>query len=183
MEIFSPAYPVNGTCFLTLNELIETSNKDECDKKEFIFHQGSYIISNNISFTHKHLVVRGTTNVIIKCVGPLKIKGQNIRIHNLQFQNCTNIIIQSSHKDKTIEITHSNFSASCLEFYFKYYTVHTALIIFNSTTFDQCNCTNETILYFGRPQTESYVVKLHNCLLYTSPSPRDATLYRMPSSA
>ena len=25
--------------------------------------------------------------------------------------------------------------------------------------------------------------KLYNCLLYTSPSPRDATLYRMPSSA
>ena len=25
--------------------------------------------------------------------------------------------------------------------------------------------------------------KIKNCLLYTSPSPRDATLYRMPSSA
>ena len=25
--------------------------------------------------------------------------------------------------------------------------------------------------------------KLHTCLLYTSPSPRDATLSRMPSSA
>ena len=27
------------------------------------------------------------------------------------------------------------------------------------------------------------VVKVHSCLLYTSPSPRDATLSRMPSSA
>ena len=29
----------------------------------------------------------------------------------------------------------------------------------------------------------SYTVKLEDCLLYTSPSPRDATLSRMPSSA
>ena len=29
----------------------------------------------------------------------------------------------------------------------------------------------------------SYTTYIHNCLLYTSPSPRDATLSRMPSSA
>ena len=28
-----------------------------------------------------------------------------------------------------------------------------------------------------------FAVKAHSCLLYTSPSPRDATLSRMPSSA
>ena len=31
--------------------------------------------------------------------------------------------------------------------------------------------------------TAYYLAKKHNCLLYTSPSPRDATLSRMPSSA
>ena len=36
----------------------------------------------------------------------------------------------------------------------------------------------ETIL-----KIESGTVEMNNCLLYTSPSPRDATLSRMPSSA
>ena len=31
--------------------------------------------------------------------------------------------------------------------------------------------------------TELFIDNLMNCLLYTSPSPRDATLSRMPSSA
>ena len=35
---------------------------------------------------------------------------------------------------------------------------------------------------FG-PRYLHSVGQLHNCLLYTSPSPRDATLSRMPSSA
>ena len=172
MEIFSPAYPVNGTCFLTLNELIETSNKDECDKKEFVFHQGSYVINGSkhrrsvsLLFTYsEHLIVRGITNVIIKCVGSHKIKltrSRNISIHNLQFQDCNNILIQSSHKHKTIEIANSNFSGSCLEFYFRNTSDYTALVKFKSTTIDRCNCTNETILYFGTPQTVRFVVKLH----------------------
>ena len=32
------------------------------------------------------------------------------------------------------------------------------------------------------PEVKNYI-KANNCLLYTSPSPRDATLSRMPSSA
>ena len=32
-------------------------------------------------------------------------------------------------------------------------------------------------------QIRPYIDKINNCLLYTSPSPRDATLSRMPSSA
>ena len=45
------------------------------------------------------------------------------------------------------------------------------------------------ILGFGNPVREDdgvgiYVIEqLKDCLLYTSPSPRDATLSRMPSSA
>ena len=31
--------------------------------------------------------------------------------------------------------------------------------------------------------TDSFVYEIETCLLYTSPSPRDATLSRMPSSA
>ena len=34
-----------------------------------------------------------------------------------------------------------------------------------------------------RPIAEKMITKAKNCLLYTSPSPRDATLSRMPSSA
>ena len=37
-------------------------------------------------------------------------------------------------------------------------------------------------LYFGQPLLNTSV-ELVTCLLYTSPSPRDATLSRMPSSA
>ena len=36
---------------------------------------------------------------------------------------------------------------------------------------------------FVRTVEEWKKMHLHVCLLYTSPSPRDATLYRMPSSA
>ena len=36
---------------------------------------------------------------------------------------------------------------------------------------------------FGEALNENLVKLLENCLLYTSPSPRDATLSRMPSSA
>ena len=34
-----------------------------------------------------------------------------------------------------------------------------------------------------RELTDEEISQLYNCLLYTSPSPRDATLSRMPSSA
>ena len=55
---------------------------------------------------------------------------------------------------------------------------------------------SSTFLFIGRPQpwdasdttptpanSVGETVDAYNCLLYTSPSPRDATLSRMPSSA
>ena len=36
---------------------------------------------------------------------------------------------------------------------------------------------------WGRRQLAYHINKIHNCLLYTSPSPRDTLLSRMPSSA
>ena len=41
----------------------------------------------------------------------------------------------------------------------------------------------DTYLSSGDPQTRVACETLSTCLLYTSPSPRDATLSRMPSSA
>ena len=35
----------------------------------------------------------------------------------------------------------------------------------------------------GRPADHPLIVHIHSCLLYTSPSPRDRTRSRMPSSA
>ena len=37
--------------------------------------------------------------------------------------------------------------------------------------------------YTGRSPKDKFIVMDDTCLLYTSPSPRDATLSRMPSSA
>ena len=45
------------------------------------------------------------------------------------------------------------------------------------------NVTGQTQLVTTGNASDRFVVKLHTCLLYTSPSPRDATLSRMPSSA
>ena len=42
---------------------------------------------------------------------------------------------------------------------------------------------NEIYVNMKSDAGSSAVVKIYNCLLYTSPSPRDATLSRMPSSA
>ena len=50
-------------------------------------------------------------------------------------------------------------------------------------------CLNESELFilesahFGDPETNKFFMRVKVCLLYTSPSPRDATLSRMPSSA
>ena len=37
--------------------------------------------------------------------------------------------------------------------------------------------------YLAQPGTQMYVEGFKNCLLYTSPSPRDLSTSRMPSSA
>ena len=39
------------------------------------------------------------------------------------------------------------------------------------------------LIFFDLSVIEKYFNKYNNCLLYTSPSPRDSTLSRMPSSA
>ena len=48
---------------------------------------------------------------------------------------------------------------------------------------DQAVRWNDPELGIGWPVDEADAVLSDNCLLYTSPSPRDATLSRMPSSA
>ena len=45
------------------------------------------------------------------------------------------------------------------------------------------NKVNEFDGVFGMPNLDKLALHLKCCLLYTSPSPRDATLSRMPSSA
>ena len=53
---------------------------------------------------------------------------------------------------------------------------------------DLCNITEQAIKAGGgfgwlRVPTRDILIDYWTCLLYTSPSPRDATLSRMPSSA
>ena len=45
------------------------------------------------------------------------------------------------------------------------------------------DATSYVAMRYWHPFTESAVADIKACLLYTSPSPRDATLSRMPSSA
>ena len=42
---------------------------------------------------------------------------------------------------------------------------------------------HESVLVIADPSTSEIGQELYNCLLYTSPSPRDGLLSRMPSSA
>ena len=43
--------------------------------------------------------------------------------------------------------------------------------------------TNKSLVRVGDKPAISHIIESYPCLLYTSPSPRDATLSRMPSSA
>ena len=45
------------------------------------------------------------------------------------------------------------------------------------------NLRDEHAVGFTEVNGDEQFIQIHNCLLYTSPSPRDATLSRMPSSA
>ena len=61
------------------------------------------------------------------------------------------------------------------------------LLALAACLFAQPNANGQVVVALGEP-TEvkdvlTFNIKLHPCLLYTSPSPRDATLSRMPSSA
>ena len=51
------------------------------------------------------------------------------------------------------------------------------------TNFDNITVKPSTVAIFGPEIIVSKVVELKTCLLYTSPSPRDGLLSRMPSSA
>mgnify|MGYP003311333285 CR=1 FL=1 len=44
-------------------------------------------------------------------------------------------------------------------------------------------CMEHGSLDYNQAENQSNAAKIYDCLLYTSPSPRDATLSRMPSSA
>ena len=50
-------------------------------------------------------------------------------------------------------------------------------------TFNKNIKKNQNIRFVGEDIKKNKIVFHKNCLLYTSPSPRDATLSRMPSSA
>ena len=43
--------------------------------------------------------------------------------------------------------------------------------------------TTASVRQIEHKQSSRYIAQVKDCLLYTSPSPRDATLSRMPSSA
>ena len=48
---------------------------------------------------------------------------------------------------------------------------------------DKFKTTYQALFDVGLFENEHFTIEGTHCLLYTSPSPRDATLYRMPSSA
>ena len=60
-------------------------------------------------------------------------------------------------------------------------TLYTKLHLFNANILKGEDQTTERIIKLKR--TKDALTKDYSCLLYTSPSPRDATLSRMPSSA
>ena len=48
---------------------------------------------------------------------------------------------------------------------------------------DYSNTTQTRVMFGGQPQGDTTTVPYFTCLLYTSPSPRDLSTSRMPSSA
>ena len=67
---------------------------------------------------------------------------------------------------------------------FKWYWLATAASLVLSFTLIYGWTVNDGDITFGRLNKIPYqTIQWYHCLLYTSPSPRDATLSRMPSSA
>ena len=66
---------------------------------------------------------------------------------------------------------------------YKFIYLFAVSILFSATTFAQPanGNTKDALLKSGDEQVEKG--QYYSCLLYTSPSPRDRTRYRMPSSA
>ena len=56
-------------------------------------------------------------------------------------------------------------------------------LLYNDITIKLIDLNAGTKLQFLYKYSDKVITKNYNCLLYTSPSPRDATLSRMPSSA
>ena len=60
---------------------------------------------------------------------------------------------------------------------------HIKVIEINTTTAVAMYYVEGNVQHKGSVNNANYLTRVMHCLLYTSPSPRDATLSRMPSSA
>ena len=187
---------------MTLNELINSSNSNQqlCGR-EFVLQSGIHIAKHWSRSTFKstgdQLVIRGqaaNTTVICENVSLNISAPSNTTIDTLQFQNCKNIRIQKKKLTVMFKIVNSRFTNSCLEFRTEHTLSpknHTLEIIIRNTTFVKSPCINTgSILSFTyssasdkNKKFDIILQEVNICLLYTSPSPRDATLSRMPSSA
>ena len=90
---------------------------------------------------------------------------------NIQCENCRfeSFATTCTHVSETVRFTNCEFD--CLDFYSTYF--------FNGLIMDRCKVNGPFTFQSGGHNNNQPIL----CLLYTSPSPRDATLSRMPSSA
>ena len=117
----------NGACKVSFSSLPSNSFTGSCKSTQFILHQGSYTVSKNTNKGLKKvtvdLSVTGEPMAIISCTKYASIfkisrvftTANNVRIHNLHFQNCREILIESNVKIASIEIINSSLTKSCLK--------------------------------------------------------------------
>ena len=171
----------NGICNVSWNSLLSDTFA-ECESTQVILHQGSYTVSGNTNYknlkkTTKYLDVTGESTAIISCTEDDSIfklsqaftTAYKIRIRNLHFQNCTEILIESDLKNASIEIINSSLTKSCLKVHRKRWSDKTDIVIQNSIV-NHCKCT-DAIVVFSSTSKISPSMTLHDVTISENESP------------
>ena len=154
-----PTRQGKDNCYLDdLNELLKNESVPNfysaCGNPKFIIHQGLYVVDKDTkSLPNKkaninQIDIRGESSATIKCEENVSFKvtrtfgkANTMSIHNIEFRNCKEVLLESNLKEAKVEIKNCNFSTSCLRFNFTK-NIKVADILISNTLIINCSCSD-----------------------------------------